>query len=131
MVTPEPDDTATNVRLRADPIRVITLCMLGLLTAVTVALIVYQVAFVGTVRQTVECLQENAAVQNASILAGRAAAAKDRASQKELLLTPAATPEERRAALERYLRRLDEADAARTASPPPTRSCTSPIGSQQ
>lgn len=107
-----------------DPIRVITLCMLGLLTVVTVALIAYQVTFVGTVRQTVECLQAGYAELNTSIVARSAAAAQDRASQRELLLTPATTPAERAEALQRYLRRLDEADQARSASPSPTRSCT-------
>lgn len=107
-----------------DPIRVITLAMLGLLVLVVAALITYLLVFVGSMRDTVECLQGNAAQQNASILAGRAAAAQDRAAQRELLLTQATTLEDRRAALDRYLRRLDEADAARSASPPPTRSCT-------
>lgn len=107
-----------------DPIRVITLCMLGLLVITTAVLIAYQITFVGTIRATVECLQANQAESNISILAGRAAAAADRAAQRELLLTQATTVEERKAALERYLRRLDEADAARTASPPPARTCT-------
>lgn len=112
------------VKPARDPMKIVTLVLLGLLTAVTIALIAYQVSFVGAVRATVDCLQANYAELNTSILAGRAAAEQDRASQRELLLTPATTPAERAEALQRYLRRLDEADQARSANPPPVRSCT-------
>lgn len=116
----EPVST-TDVR---DPMRIVTFCLLGLLAVVVTALIVYLVVFVGSVRATVECLQENAAELNTSIVAGRTAAAQDRAAQRELLLTPSTTPAEGKAAVQRFLSRLDEADQARNASPPPVRSCT-------
>lgn len=103
--------------------RVVTVCLLGLLTIVVVAEIILLVTFVSNARRTVDCLQQNAAELNTSIVAGRTAAAQDRAAQRELLLTPSTTPAEGKAAVQRFLQRLDDADEARTANPPPVRTC--------
>lgn len=105
--------------------RVVTLVLMGLLTLVVAGLIVLLLTFVSGARKTVECLQANAAELNTSIVAGRNSAAQDRAAQRELLLTPSTTPAEGKAAVERFLKRLDDADQARTANPPPVRTCTS------
>lgn len=107
-----------------DPMRLVTTCLLGLLTVVVAALVIYLVVFVGAQRQTVECLQAGYAELNSSIGASRAAAAQDRQAQRELLLDQGGTEAEADAAIDRFLVQLDDADATRTANPLPVRRCT-------
>jgi len=112
------------VTLASDPIRVVTLCLLGLVTAVVIVLIIYLVTFVGSMRQTVECLQSVGQQLGDSVTASRTAAQQDRQAQRELLLSQLSDPAQSRTAIDRFLQRLDDADQARAASPPPVRSCT-------
>lgn len=106
-----------------DPLRVVTTCLLGLLTVTVAALVIYLFVFVGSQRQTVECLQMAYAELTSSATAARAAAAQDRQAQRELLLDQAGTVAEGDAAIDRFLAELDEADATRDANPLPVRRC--------
>ncbi len=107
-----------------DPLRLVTTCLLGLLTVVVAALVIYLVLFVGAQRQTVECLQAGYAELNSSVSAARVAAAQDRQAQRELLLAQAGADVRGDTAIDRYLARLDDADATRDANPLPVRRCT-------
>lgn len=121
----EPDDLETGRGpLAWDAIRIATIATLGILALVIAALIFFLMTYVSTQRLTVECLQAQVDELNDSYIAARDAARQDRQSQRELLLTQGESREERIGAVRKFLTRLDEADEARSASPPPTRRCT-------
>ncbi len=117
-----PVDPPTPSSQEPDPLRMVTLCLLALLTVIVAALVAYLVAFVGSQRQTVECLQAGYAELNSSTSAARAAAAQDRQAQRELLLDQSGN--EGDTAIARFLAELDEADRTRDANPLPVRRCT-------
>lgn len=115
--------SANSGPVEPDPLRVVTTCLLGLLTVVVAALVAYLVMFVGSQQRTVECLQAAYAELNSSTSAARAAGAQDRQAQRELLLDQAAGDRRAEAAIDRFLVKLDEADATRDANPLPVRRC--------
>jgi FMN-dependent NADH-azoreductase len=119
MTEPEPK----SAMLQMDGIRLATLAVLAVDTLVVVLLAVFLVTNVQAQRQTNECYQ-NLLNEAVTYLATASQAGRtDRQAQRELLTTQAATPEERRAALDRYLAQLDEADRTRSVNPIPTQRC--------
>lgn len=104
-----------------DAVRVVTVAVLTCVAFTVGALVIYLSTSARQDRAVKECLQVQVAQLQASYLAGRDAARQDRQAQRELLLAQLANPT--REAVERFLRRLDESDAARAAIPPPTRNC--------
>lgn len=115
----EPDPT----RIQMDGIRIATLAVLAVDTLVVMLLAMFLVTNVQTQRQVNECYQglidDVISYLNVAAPAGK----QDRQAQRELLTTNATTPEERRAALDRYLAQLDEADRTRSTNPIPTQRC--------
>ena len=109
--------------LAMDGIRIATLIMLGVHTIAVVVLSVFLVTNVQSQRQLNECYQDH--IDALTSWAGTAVlAGKERTSaQRELLSITVTTPEERRAALDRYLARLDAADQAGLQNPVPTQRC--------
>jgi hypothetical protein len=108
--------------LAMDVIRIATLVMLGVHTIAVVVLSVFLVTNVQSQRQVNECYQDVVdqivTWANAAVPAGRS----DRQAQRELLLNNLAGGDPR-AAIERYLTKLDEADRERSTSPFPTQRC--------
>lgn len=109
--------------LQMDGIRVATLCVLAVDTLIVVLMSWFVVANVQDQRRVNECYQnmldDVVAWAGTAVQAGRA----DRQAQRELLLSRAATPEDRQAVLDRYLAKLDEADRTRSSAPVPTQRC--------
>jgi hypothetical protein len=108
--------------LAMDGVRIATLVMLGVHTIAVVVLSVFLVTNVQSQRQVNECYQDVVdqivTWANAAVPAGRS----DRQAQRELLWNNLAGGDQR-AAIERYLTKLDEADRERSTSPFPTQRC--------
>lgn len=116
------DDPDVPPVLRFDAIRIATLVVLVAVTIATVASLVFQVTFVQDQREANECYQRQ--IDSLTTWAATAveASRSDRQAQRELLLSDG-TVVDRRAALDRYLARLDEADQSRAAAPVPPQVC--------
>jgi hypothetical protein len=108
--------------LAMDGIRIATLAMLGVHTIAVIVLSVFLVTNVQSQRQVNECYQQATdqiiSWANAAVPAARS----DRQAQRELLLNNLSGGDPR-AAIERYLAKLDEADRERSISPFPTQRC--------
>ncbi len=120
----EPDDPKHKVYnpLQWDAVRVITVALLACVALAVTVLVIYLVSYAANQRRIQECLQVQVAAQQEYTRIARALAKDDRQAQRELLLAQT-DPESGRAAVERYLARLDETDRTRTANPPPATSC--------
>ena len=109
--------------LQMDGIRIATLAVLAVNTISVVLLAVFLVTTAQNQRLVNQCYQAQVDAltswADTAVDAGRS----DRQAQRELLLTRSATPEEGRAALDRYLAQLDEADRTRTTAPVPAQRC--------
>lgn len=111
--------------LQMDGIRIATLVMLGVHTIAVVVLAVLLMTNERDQRETNECYQrlfdDVLAWANVAAPAGKS----ERQAQRELLWTQLASgPELDRAAVERYITKLDEADRARSLAPVPAQRCT-------
>lgn len=109
--------------LQMDGIRIATLGVLAVDTLIMMLLAVFLVTNVQQQRQVNECYQRQIVAltdwANTAVDAGRA----DRQAQRELLLSQAPDPEARRAALDRYLAQLDQADRTRQQATVPEQRC--------
>ena len=119
-----PEITDHGPMLQMDGIRIATLAVLSLVTITVVALSVFLVTYAQDQRLANECYQRQIVAltdwaENA-VEAGRT----DRQAQRELLLSRTATPEDRQAALDRYLAQLDQADRTRRSVPVPEQRCS-------
>jgi hypothetical protein len=110
--------------LQMDGIRIATLAVLFVDTLIVVLLAAFLVTNVRDQRLVNECYQAQVDALTSWANAAASAAKSDRQAQRELLLTRAAGPSEDRAALDRYLGQLDEADRTRTTAPVPAQRCT-------
>jgi hypothetical protein len=110
--------------LQMDGIRIATLCVLAVDTLVVVLLAVFLVTNVQSQRQANECYQRQLVALTEWAANAVEAGRTDRQAQRELLLTPATAPEDRQAALDRYLAQLDQADRTRRAVPVPEQRCS-------
>lgn len=108
--------------LRFDAIRIATLVVLSAVAIATIGLIFYLVAFVQGQREANECYQRQIGALTTWAATAVEAGRSDRQAQRELLLSDG-TVVDRRAALDRYLTRLDEADQSRAAAPVPPQVC--------
>jgi len=106
-----------------DGIRLATLAVLAVDTLVVVLLAVFLVTSVQQQRQTNECYQAQVDAVVAYLGTAAQAARTDRQAQRELLTARPETPEQGRAALDRYLAQLDEADRTRSTVTVPTQRC--------
>lgn len=112
--------------LQMDGIRIATLITLGAHTVAVIVLWVYLMTNVAQQRQANECYQDQADLIVSAIIAGRQAAAQDRAAQLAMLntiLDPGSSADARRAAVEGWRRALSEADQTRSSAPVPTQRC--------
>lgn len=109
--------------LQMDGIRIATLITLGAHTVAVIVLWVYLMTTVSQQRQINDCYRDvvNGLMSwsQAAVEAGRS----DRQAQRELLLSQESGID-RRAAIQTYLERLDQADRTRLAAPTPTQRCT-------
>lgn len=111
--------------LQMDGIRIATLAVLSVDTLVVILLAVFLVTNVQNQRQVNECYQDLLSDvvdwANTAVSAGK----QDRQAQRELLWAQLAAPggDDDRAAIERYVRQLDEADRTRITAPPPAQRC--------
>lgn len=115
----DPDDHPHGP-LTWDAVRVVTVATLTLVAVAVTALTIYLVSYAADQRRILQCLQVQVAELQASITTGQTAGRSDRQAQRELLLSD---PADARAARQRYLDRLDEADRTRSSVPAPTRTC--------
>jgi hypothetical protein len=108
--------------LAMDGIRIATLIMLGVHTVSVIVLSMFLVNNVQEQRQVNECYQGQIDAlttwASTAVQAGRS----DRQAQRELLLAQESGTD-RRAAIERYLDRLDRADETRATAPVPAQRC--------
>jgi len=115
----DPESTRTQV----DGLRIATVAVLAVDTLIVVLLSLFLVTNVQAQRQVNECYQglldEVVTYLGVAAQAGRT----DRQAQRELLTDRAASPDEGRAVLDRYLAQLDEADRTRSTNPIPTQRC--------
>jgi hypothetical protein len=109
--------------LQMDGIRLATLAVLAVDTLVVVLLAMFLVTNVQSQRQVNECYQQVVDDIVTYLSTAAQAGRSDRQAQRELLTIQATTTEERRAALDRYLAQLDEADRTRSTNPVPTQRC--------
>jgi len=112
--------------LQMDGIRVATLAVLSLVTITVMALAVFMVTYVQDQRLVNECYQRQFDDTLTSIVAGRQAAAQDRAAQLAMLntiLDPGSSPETRRTAVEGWREALAAAEGTRSSAPMPTQRC--------
>ena len=109
--------------LQMDGIRIATLAVLAVDTLIMLLIAWFLVNNVQDQRQANECYQRQLVAltdwASNAVEAGRT----DRQAQRELLLSRAASPEDRQAALDRYLAQLDQADRTRRSVPVPTQRC--------
>jgi hypothetical protein len=126
-VTVQDDQAEAPPVLRFDAIRIATLAVLSAVAVATIGLIFYLVTFVQDQREANECYQRQIASLTTWAATAVEAGRSDRQAQRELLLSDG-TIVDQRAALDRYLERLDEADQSRAAAPVPPQVCqqTSP-----
>ena len=117
------EDEDVPLSLRMDGIRIATLVVLGILSAVVILQAIYLLTVVREQRTTNECYQRQLTVLLDSYTTAREAAKQDRQSQRELLLAQAGPDADGQAAIQRFLARLDEADRARSENPPPAQRC--------
>lgn len=109
-----------------DPLRVVTLVLLGAMVLAVVGLALYLVSYVREQRITAECYQGAFDDLNSSLQVSRDAARQDRAQLKDLvsaLIDPAETPEQRRASLQQFVTASQAAEQDRARAPLPTRTC--------
>lgn len=116
------DERQIHPVLRMDWIRVATLITLAAVTVAVTGLIFYLVAFVQDQRQVNECYQGQIDALTTWAATAVETARSDRQAQRELLLSDGPVVD-RRAALDRYLARLDEADRTRSTAPVPAQVC--------
>lgn len=112
--------------LQMDGIRIATLAVLSVDTLVVVLLAVFLVTNVQTQREVNECYQDQSDQLVSALLAGRQAAAQDRATQLAMLnalLDPESGPEARRAAVEGWRQSLAQGDQTRSTAPVPVQRC--------
>lgn len=109
--------------LQMDGIRIATLAVLSLVTITVVALSVFLVTYAQDQRLINECYQRQIVALTDWAETAVAAGRTDRQAQRELLLSRAASPEDRQAALDRYLAQLDQADRTRQSVPVPEQRC--------
>lgn len=115
-----PPDRSTTAM---DGIRIATLCVLAVDTLVVVLLAVFLVTNVQGQRQVNECYQTQIVALTNWAATATQAARTDRQAQRELLIARASAPEDRQAAVDRYLAQLDEADRTRQSAPVPEQRC--------
>jgi type II secretory pathway pseudopilin PulG len=117
VVDPEP----TNRQM--DGIRVATLAVLAVDTLVVILLASFLLTSVQSQREVNECYQRQVTEVTAYLGVAAQAARTDRQAQRELLSTRPGSPDDGRAALDRYLAQLDEADRTRSTNPIPQQRC--------
>lgn len=109
-----------------DPLRVVTMVLLGLMVAAVIGLTWYLVSYVQGQRLTSECYQASFDELRGSLQVSREAARSDRIELRDLISSisdPSKTPMERRAALEDYVTAIDQSEQARALAPLPARTC--------
>lgn len=119
------DETAP-IRAERDPLRVVTMALLGLMVAAVAGLTWYLVAYVQDQRETNECYQGSFRDLQSSLQVSREAARSDRIELRNLINSisdPSLTPAQRRQALEDYVAAVDESEQARAKAPLPARTC--------
>lgn len=117
MVDPEP------VKPPVDSLRLATLAVLAVDTLTVILLAAFLLTSVQSQRQVNECYQRLTDDVTSYLGVAAQAARTDRQAQRELLTTTPGTPDDGRAALDRYLARLDEADRTRSTNPIPVQRC--------
>jgi len=110
--------------LQMDGVRIATLAVLAVNTLAVIVLATFLITNARHQRLVNECYQTQVDALVSWAVAASEAARNDRQAQRELLLAQPRTPEEGRAALDRYLAKLDEADRTRTTAPVPSQRCT-------
>lgn len=121
MADPEPQTPTER-----DPLRVVTMALLGLMVAAVIGLTWYLVAYVQGQRHTSECYQQSFEDLRSSLQVSREAARSDRIELRDLIQSisdPDKTPLERRNALEDYVAAIDQSEQARALAPLPARTC--------
>lgn len=108
--------------LRFDAIRIATLVVLAAVSLAVVGLCAYLVLYVQGQRQVNECYQRQIEALTTWASTAAQAGRSDRQAQRELLISDGSVVD-RRAALDRYLQRLDEADRTRSTAPIPAQVC--------
>lgn len=109
-----------------DPLRVVTMALLGLMVAAVIGLTWYLVAYVQDQRLTSECYQAAFEELQASLRVSREAARSDRIELRDLIVSisdPSLVPAQRRQALADYVAAIDETEQARAKAPLPSRTC--------
>src|SRR5690606_12341163 len=110
--------------LQMDGVRIATLAVLAVNTLAVIVLATFLITNARHQRLVNECYQTQVDALVSWAVAASEAARNDRQAQRELLLAQPRTPEEGRAALDRYLAKLDEADRTSTTAPVPSQRCT-------
>lgn len=105
-----------------DGIRIATLVTLAANTVAVILLSTFLITSAQEQRETSQCYQGVVDQLSDYLTKSRQAAAQDRQSQRELLLSMVGG-EPNPAALDRYLRQLDEADRTRSENLPPVPRC--------
>ena len=118
------DDPEVPPVLRFDAIRVATLVVLMLVALLSGGQAVYLATYVQDQRTTNECYQGQIDALTEWAATAVQASRSDRQAQRELLLAQAGASEDGRAAMQRYLGQLDEADRTRAGAPVPEPRCT-------
>lgn len=121
MADPEPA-----VPVERDPLRVVTVALLGLMVAAFIGLTWYLVTYAQDQRRTSECYNAAFDELRGSLQVSREAARSDRIELRDLIQSISdltKTPAERRAALEDYVSAIDQSEQARAQAPLPARTC--------
>ncbi len=111
---------------RSDPLRLVTMVLLGVMVLAQIALSVYLLTYVQAQRVRAECVQSAFNETNSALATTVGAAGRDRRGLLALLTSltdPALSPTERRASLEDYKRQLAASEAERASNPLPNRTC--------
>lgn len=111
---------------RSDPLRVVTMVLLGVMVAAQIALSIYLLTYVQAQRVRAECVQSAFNETNSALATTSGAAGRDRRGLLALLTSltdPALSPAQRREALEDYKRQLAASEAERASNPLPNRTC--------
>lgn len=119
-------DPNTQTRAERDPLRIVTMVLLGLMVAAVIGLTWYLISYVQDQRVTNSCYQDAFDELQTSLRVSRDAARSDRLELRDLINSisdTALAPDQRRQALEDYVTAVDDSEQARAKAPLPARTC--------